>query len=455
MDVACAVVPLQARETFRTPQRLRHGGGQEMCVHVDVSGESPRGERRDLGEFAHGQFRVDYEARPDPDVLRRLRIERAKEAMHDAGLDALLLWKSENVRYLTALRPQIIAGKSVFLNGCLLLPDAQPIALLSGGEAERARIVMPWLEELHVVPIMEAKGLIRGAVEATIAPLLTRHGVAAGRVGLDAAAYAQVEALHQALPQLELTDGDEVMQRARRIKLRAEIAIMEEACALAEAVTEAAIAAVRPGVRETDVVAEAMHALYRLGGEMPHVITPFVASGEHMSPPNRIASDKVLREGDLVFIDIGAMWGGYFGDLGRTVICGEPSRRQQEIYTAVYACLQAGAQALEPGRTNDQVAAAVRAVAQEHGLGENFISLFIGHGLGMGANEPPYVGEDLPGAETVVLEPGMTFALEPLIWVPGVRGGGGVRLEDTLLVTEHGSRALTRTRFDDTLLLQR
>jgi Xaa-Pro aminopeptidase len=172
-----------------------------------------------------------------------------------------------------------------------------------------------------------------------------------------------------------------------------------------------------------------------------------------MSPPNRIASDKVIREGDLVFIDIGAMWGGYFGDLGRTVVCGAPSRRQQEIYTAVHECLKVGAETMAPGRTNDDVARAVREVAKAHHMEENFITLFIGHGVGMGANEPPYIGEDLPGAETVVLEPGMTFALEPLIWIPGVRGGGGVRLEDTLLVTESGSRALTRSRFDERLLL--
>lgn len=415
--------------------------------------DSHRHERSDLGEFAHGQFRVDYEHRPDPESIRGLRVKRAYREIAQAGLDGLLLWKSENVRYLTGLRPQIIAGKSVFLNGCLLLPGRAPIALLSGGEAERARIVMPWLEEVHVVPIMEADGLIRGAVESVIVPLLRRNDLAEGRLGLDASAYALVAAMRELLPALELADGDGAMQRARRIKAPAEIAVMEEACAIAEAVTEAAIEAVRPGVRETDVVAEAMHALYRLGGEMPHVVTPFVSSGEHMAPPNRIASDKVIREGDVVFIDIGAMWGGYFGDLGRTVICGTPSRRQQEVYTAVYECLRAGTEAMVPGRTNDEVARAIREVARAHRLEQNFITLFIGHGVGMGANEPPYIGENLPGAETVVLEPGMTFALEPLIWVPGIRGGGGVRLEDTLLVTETGSRALTRTAFDQRLLL--
>jgi Xaa-Pro dipeptidase len=201
------------------------------------------------------------------------------------------------------------------------------------------------------------------------------------------------------------------------------------------------------------VVAEAMRALYRLGGEMAHVATPFVASGEHMSPPNRLCTDKIIREGDLVFIDIGAMWSGYFSDLGRTTICGKPCRRQQEIYTTVHDALLAGTAAMQAGNTNDDVADAIVSVAAERGLADHFISLFIGHGVGAGANEPPYVGEQLPGAETMTLELGMTFALEPLIWVPGVRGGGGVRLEDTVMVDADGGRPLTRTTFDERLLL--
>ncbi|HLH68571.1 MAG TPA: Xaa-Pro peptidase family protein [Candidatus Dormibacteraeota bacterium] len=409
--------------------------------------------RADLGTFAHGQFRTDYEDRPDPQALRERRVERAREAMARQGLDALLCWKDENVRYLTGLRAQIIAGKSALLNGCLLIPDRSPILLASGGEVQRAKVVMPWLEEIHMVPIMEARGLVRGAVEHTLRPILERHGLTRGRLGLDESGYCLVQALQELLPDLELCDGDAAMQAARLVKLPEEIALMEEASAIAEAVTQAAIDAVAPGVRETDVVAEAMRTLFRLGGEYAHVMTPFVASGEHMSPPNRIASDKIIREGDLVFIDIGAQWGGYFSDIGRTVICGRPHRRQQEVYTAVHEALQEATRAMVPGNTNDDVAAAVRQAAARHGLAGNFISLFIGHGVGMGSNEPPYIGEDLPGAETVVLQEGMTFAVEPLIWVPNVRGGGGVRLEDTILVSPGGGRPLTRLGFDERLLI--
>ncbi len=411
----------------------------------------PRPSRTDLGTFAHGQFRVDYEHRPDPHELRERRLARARAEMKEAGLDALLVWKDENVRYLTGLRAQLISGKTTLLNGCLLVGDAPPVLLASGGEVQRARVVMPWIEEIHAVPIMEARGLVRGTVEHTIAPLLERHGVA--RLGLDESAYCQVEALRELAAGVTLADGDAVMQRARLIKFPEEIALIEEACAIAEGVLEMAVQAIRPGVRETDVVAAAMHELYRLGGELSHVATPFVASGEHMAPPNRIPSDKMIRNGDVVFIDIGAMWSGYFGDIGRTVICGKPSRRQQEVYTAVYEGLSAATEAMRAGNTNDDVARAVRQVAGTRGFGDNFISLFIGHGVGIGANEPPYIGEDLPGAETVVLQEGMTFAVEPLIWVPGVRGGAGVRLEDTILVTADGGRALDRAPFDDRLLL--
>ena len=378
---------------------------------------------------------------------------RVQDLLRESALDALLVFKDENVRYLTGHRGQLISGKTALLNGCLLLADEDPILLISGGDLQRARNAMPWIKELHPIPILEAAGLIGGTVEATLAPLLHRKELDRGRIGIDECSYALVKQMGRLLPVVELDDGDALMQRARLVKFREEIALMEEASAIAEALTETAIACVAPGVRETEVAGEAMRTLYRLGGEMAHLATPFVASGEHMAPPNRLSTDKIIREGDLVFIDIGAMWNGYFSDMGRTIICGRPSRRQQEVYTAVHAALAAGTAAMRPGNTNDDVAEAITAVAAEHGLAENFISLFIGHGIGAGANEPPYVGESLRGADTVVLELGMTFALEPLIWVPGVRGGAGVRLEDTVLVGENGGVPLTRTAFDDRLLL--
>ena len=188
------------------------------------------------------------------------------------------------------------------------------------------------------------------------------------------------------------------MQAARLVKSDRELAVMQEAGAIGEAVTESAIAA-EPGVREHDVVGEAMQTLYRLGGEMAHLATPFVASGEHMSPPHRFASDKLIREGDLVFIDIGAMWNGYYADSVARV-CGGPPR-QREIFTAVRSAGRDRSDA--PGKHERRRGR--RRPRQARNEGSATVScLFIGHGIGVGANEPPYIGEAMAGAETLELQ---------------------------------------------------
>jgi Xaa-Pro aminopeptidase len=365
--------------------------------------------------FAEGQFNVGYENRTDRRELRGARVGRAQAQRDAAGLDALLVWKDENVRYLTDLRAQLIAGKSTALNGALLVEGRSPVLFCSGGERDRVDRLMPWVTEAHTIPIIEQRELIRGCVRQVLAPVLRAHGLATARVGLDEASIILIHELQQELPGLTIADGDTAMQRARMIKLPGEVSLIEEATALADAVTATAVAAVADGVRECEVVAQAMRRLFELGGEYAHVMTPFVASGEHMSPPHRISSEKLIRHGDIVFIDIGASWEGYYGDVARTTICGRPSGRQREIHTAVHESLQAGIALMRPGRTNEDAARAIISTADRHGLGDRFLSLFIGHGVGIGANEPPYIGETLPGAPVVEFQPGMVFAVEPLI----------------------------------------
>jgi Xaa-Pro dipeptidase len=402
--------------------------------------------------FAQGPFHVGYERRVDLDALRAKRIAKADAQRRAAGLDALLVWKDENCRYLTDLRPQLIAGKSTALNGALLVEGREPILFCSGGERDRVDRTMPWIKEAHTIPIIEEKALVEGLVRNILGPVLKKQGLADRRLGLDEANTVFIKALAAHFPKLEIEDGDTPMQAARRTKLPEEIELLEEATALADAVTASATAAVADGVRECEVAGEAMRTLFRLGGEYAHVMTPFVASGENMAPPHRICSDKLIRHGDIVFIDIGACWNGYFGDVARAVICGKPSNEQRKIYSAVYHGLQAGVAEMRPGRTNKDAAEALIRAADKYGLGGRMLSLFIGHGVGIGANEPPYIGETLPGAPVYEFEPGMVFAVEPLIWVEGVRGGGGVRLEEMVLVTEGAPHVMSRAPFDERLL---
>jgi Xaa-Pro aminopeptidase len=402
--------------------------------------------------WARGPGAVDYEARVDMGALRSGRLARARRAIADRNLDAVLVWKEENVRYLTSLRPQVIAGKAGVLNGALLPPQGAPVLFVSGGDRDRAELTMPWIQEFHTIPILEEPGLVRHFATEILPGVLARHGLREASIGLDLTSKLLADALVDTCGGVRWVDGDAAMQAARRIKTAEELALIEEATAIAEAVTATALEHVRAGVRECEVAGEALRTLFRLGGEYPHVTTPFVASGERMAPPTRLATDKLIREGDLVFVDIGAMYNGYFGDIGRTVVCGAPSSEQRRIYRAVWEALQAGIAAMAPGVTNVDVASAIRARAEAHGLEQHFLSLFIGHGIGCGSNEPPYIGESIPGAAAVALEPGMVFAIEPLIWYPGVSGGGGVRLEDMVVVTDGGARRISRSPYADALL---
>ena len=403
--------------------------------------------------YGKGQAAVDWEERYDFPALRRKRLHSAQAAMRDQGLDGLLLWKDENVRYLTSLKAQLIAGKSTSLNGVLLPQSGDPILLASGGEVDKAKFGMPWISGIHAIPIMEQPQLVDGFVQTTLSSEIANLGLDGKRLGLDMANLSFIRSVERHLPNVDLVDGDAVMQAARLIKHDEEIAIIEESCAIGDCVTQRALDETRAGRREQDVAGDAMQTLYYMGGELAHVVTPYVATGEHMSPPHRICSDKIMRNGDLCFIDIGAMWNGYFADIGRTTIVNAPSLQQKKIYTAVYEGLMAGVATMRPGATNQDAADAIIAKIADHGLEDRLFSLFIGHGIGMGANEPPYIGETMPGAGVIPFQPGMVFAVEPLVWVEGVRGGGGVRIEDMILITEGDARILSRVEYEERLLL--
>ncbi len=406
-----------------------------------------------MSRYARGPFAVDWEDRYDFGELRRQRVARAQEALAASEADGLLVWKDENVRYLTSLRAQLIAGKTTSLNGALLAPGGDPVLLGSGGEIDKARFGMTWIGEAHAVPIMEQRELVDGFVKNILTPILAERGLTSGKLAVDQANISFIRSMRRHLPDLELVDGDTVMQQARWIKSDLEVAVIEEACAIGDSVTQRALDGTKAGRRELEVAGDAMQTLFHLGGEMAHVITPFVASGEHMSPPHRLATDKIIRNQDLCFIDIGAMWNGYFADIGRTTIVGRPSREQQRIYTAVYEGLMAGIATMRPGKTNQDCADAIIAKIADYGLEDHLFSLFIGHGIGMGANEPPYIGETLPGATVYEFQPNMVFAVEPLVWVPDVRGGGGVRIEDMVLVTDGDPHLLSRVEYEEKLLL--
>ena len=298
--------------------------------------------------FARGQFNVDYEERVDVSALRQKRVDKAQKAMAEEDIDALFLWKVENVRYLTSMRSSFLAHREGTRNAVILPREGRAHVMTNGGEIPRVSRDMPWIEKFHHLAKMEEQPLVDKMIRETLRPLFEELGLIGKRVGLDLMTFIQFSAYQKHLDDVEFVNGDSFMHKVRRHKIPEEIYMIREACAIADAVNEEAMDSVRAGKRECDVAADAMKVLHHYGGEMAHLVSPFVASGEHMSPPYRFASDKIIRSGDMVFIDIGAQWNGYFGDVARTMICGKPSKRQKEIYTAVHESLQLGLERTRP-----------------------------------------------------------------------------------------------------------
>src|SRR5574342_167946 len=164
-----------------------------------------------MAEYAQGQFQVDYEKRVDFDRLRLTRVAKTQESMRAQGLEALVLWKDENVLYLTSLRAITLQYRSTTQYGVILFPQGKPVLFLSGGEYARARAGMPWIGEFVVIPIMEEAGMVEGMT------------------------VPQLNAYTRHLHRVQMADGETFMQEVRRIKLADEIQLLREAAALADA----------------------------------------------------------------------------------------------------------------------------------------------------------------------------------------------------------------------------
>ena len=233
-------------------------------------------------------------------------------------------------------------------------------------------------------------------------------------------------------------------ERLRIIKDAHEIDMLRRGAQLLSPVAVDIISDVKPGMKEQELAAKIDWRIKSAGFERCSFET-IVASGPNSALPHAHPGERVLREGDLVVLDFGGVYGGYCVDLTRTVALGEPDAEMARVYQAVLEAQRAAIAAVKPGVRAGDIDAAARETLARHGLAEAF-GHSTGHGLGVEIHETPRIGPrreaagDAPAPPDEAIEPGMVFTIEPGAYLPG---WGGVRIEDDVLVTSDGVEVLT------------
>jgi Xaa-Pro aminopeptidase len=233
------------------------------------------------------------------------------------------------------------------------------------------------------------------------------------------------------VPGSELTLAGETIAELRMRKGADEVAALAAAGAAIDRVQRRIGEWLRPDRTENEVAADIAAAIVAEGHQRPDFV--IVGSGPNGASPHHEASDRVIEPGDVVVVDIGGpMPSGYFSDCTRTYLAGGTSvpDRVREVYEVVHRAQAAGVAAVRPGATAESIDAAARSVIEQAGFGEYFITR-TGHGIGLEVHEHPY----MVSGNTIALEQGMAFSVEPGIYLPGEFG---VRIEDVVVVGESG-----------------
>lgn len=384
----------------------------------------------------YGLIGVDWEERINFDRLRRDRMAKARAAVDSSDVDALLIFRPEDARYVTGFRFHLGPATNFGTVTVVIPKGSDPIIFTK--DFEHARTRMPWLTGDQLQPwanMREVGGMLRFVEH--LEGLLGRK--LKGKVGVDLLTAEMHEVLQKALPNVEFVDGYEVLMQAKKIKTDDEIGCLMAANAITEAGLDSALRMLKPGVRECQLLAKAWETMTSLGSEWTQC-SNIISSGPYTAPYRRFTSDRIIRMGDPVIIDIGGCFNGYWGDITRTWICGDIGATEEQIdyCQQSYDSLFAACDAVRPGNTNADVYAAAGKVD----LGS------LGHSAGTNPWEPPFLSPDCKDRPTT-LEPNMVLNIEPWKGRPGV---GGFRLENDVVVTEGEPFIYTTYPFDERLL---
>jgi Xaa-Pro dipeptidase len=388
---------------------------------------------------------VDFEQRVDFVRLRGYRLGRAMAALEASDLGGLLVYDNNNIRYLTGVaigewtRDKLCRYALYTRTGELFLWDF-------GSAAVHHRMYCPWLKPKHCIASYTTMrgatapeaGLPQRAV-AEIKGILADTGVAGMPVGVD---FAELSMLFELQRQgVDVRDGQQVMLDARQLKSADEIALLTTAAAMVDGVYQEVTDALKPGVRENEIVALANKRLYEMGSDDVESIN--AVSGERCNPHPHNFSDRMIRPGEQAFFDIMHSFNGYRTCYYRTFSVGSSTQAQRDAYARASEWMEAAISAIKPGVSTDQVARLWPA-AQKFGLPDEktAFGLQFGHGLGLALHERPIISRLSSLEAPMEIQKDMVFAVET--YCPASDGVSAARLEEEVVVVDDGVEIITR-----------
>ncbi|WP_110953179.1 M24 family metallopeptidase [Anaerosinus massiliensis] len=342
------------------------------------------------------------------------RLAQLRRFLEKQELDAVIIHKFENISYFSGF-----SGTS----GIVIVTRASAKLITDFRYVEQA------VKEAVLFEIVEHKKSILAQVSEEIAhESITRVGFEG-----DSVTYNEFSILKQHLKNIKLKAVG--LDQLRSIKDSVEIKKVKKAVAISDAAFDYIVTIIKPGVSEIMIAAELEMRMRKLGSSKPAFDT-IVASGHRGSLPHGLATDKILAEGELVTMDFGAVYEGYHSDITRTVCVGKANNRQREIYRIVLESQLLGVKSVKAGKSGKEVDTIVRRFIMEAGYGK-FFGHGLGHGVGLAIHELPRLS---PSSSSDQLEENMIVTVEPGIYIPEF---GGVRIEDTVVVTSAGCDVLT------------
>src|SRR5579875_583724 len=402
-----------------------------------------------------GQMAVDSQQRIDFEALRKDRLQRAQSQMKGKGLQALLLIDGDNIRYATGLYDY---GWRTYLRYCLLPVDQEPIMFDTVGvDIECTTADAPWIKErLEPSIVWKVSGRAEEAAGRRFAEgiknALKKYGVDARQIGCDMPDSTILKSLSSV--GIGVVDGWGPMSEARKIKTPQEIELLKHVCAFVDnAFWLAKNRFVKPGMKESQVKGKISNFL--LGECCCELYVGNVSSGGNTNPYYRGEhTDRMIRQGDMVILDIVAKYQGYWADFVRCwLVDARPTMMQKEVYRRAYDSLQNVIGAARPGLTTgkmaegfltDGVAGVVEETAKSTG------ALNAGHGVGLSSHETPWVTRTYSIEYPEEIRPNMYFAAETYARNP--EGIEAARLEVNFVVTENGPIVFSLAPFENDFL---